>query len=126
MTAERVIEVSPRDDSRIWRIRILVVRERAEDWYSYLPPQATQERKDGCDVWELEIRLNLDHLFSEQFLNENEAILTPVVRIVAALALAETTALEVGTKYAGRVRRNFNDLLRQALSRDEGENADER
>lgn len=125
VTAERIIEVNPRDDNRIWRIRIQVVRKRAEDWYSYLPPQPTKERKGGCEVWELEIRLNLDHPFSEQFLNENEDVLTPVVRIIAALALAETTALEVGTKYAGRVRRNFNDLLRQALSTDDGEEPDE-
>lgn len=125
VTAERVIEIRPRDDNRIWLIRIQVVRERAEDWYSYLSPQRTDATSDGCEVWELEIRLNLDHPFSEQFVNEDEAVLTPIVRIVAALALAETTALEVGTRYAGRVRRNFNDLLRQALSTAEVEDSDE-
>jgi hypothetical protein len=64
----------------------------------------------------MRICLNLDHPFSEQFLNEDEASLAPVVRIVAALGLAEFTAREAGTKYAGRVRAHFNQMLRHALA----------
>lgn len=123
VTAERMVRLRPRDDHRVWNVTIQVVRERSEEWYTCRAP-ARMAEDDGQETWGMVIRLNLDHPFSELFLNESEAVLTPVVRIVAGLALAETTAREAGTRHAGRVRRHFNDLLRYALSR-EGENDDE-
>ena len=120
VTAERVVEVRPRDDHRIWKITIQVVRERSEDWYTCRAPNRLAGSRNGQEMWGLVIRLNLDHPFSELFINESETVLTPTVRIVAGLALAEITAREAGTRHAGRIRRHFNELLRCALSR-EGE-----
>lgn len=116
VTAQRVVVVKPRDDTRVWQISIQVVRERSEDWYSCRSPVLLGQSKDGTDEWGMDIRLNLDHPFSELFINESESVLAPVLRIVAALALAEATAREAGTKHAGRIRRNVNDLLRYALA----------
>jgi hypothetical protein len=112
--ANRVLEVRPHSDQRLWRITIEVVRERPADWYTCSVPA----RAEGVaeDVWTMLIRLNLDHPFSEQYINEDESRLEPIVRIVAGLALAELTAREAGTKHAGRVRHHFNELLRSALS----------
>lgn len=121
ITAERVVRIRPRDDHRVWNVTIQVVRDRSEDWYTCRAPERMDEDEDGQETWSMVIRLNLDHPFSELFVNESEAVLTPIVRIVAGLGLAETTAREAGTPHAGRVRRHFNDLLRYALSR-EGEN----
>jgi hypothetical protein len=37
--------------------------------------------------------------------------------VAAALALAETNARDSGVKYAGTIRRNLNQLLRDAFSK---------
>lgn len=124
ITAERIVELRPRDDHRIWRVSIQVVRDSSEDWYTCRPPEQiidVEGEADGREIWGMTIRLNLDHPFSESFINESEAVLVPVVRIVAGLALAETTAREAGTPFVGRLRRNFNSLLRYALAREESD-----
>jgi len=41
----------------------------------------------------------------------------PLLRVAAALALAEITARESGARMAGAVRRNVNELLRGSLAR---------
>jgi len=120
VTAERVVELRPREDHRVWKITIQVVRDRSEDWYTCRTPERLPGDPVGRETWGLTIRLNLDHPFSELFINESEVVLAPIVRIVAGLALAEFTAKEAGTSHAGRVRRHFNELLRYALAR-EGE-----
>jgi len=40
----------------------------------------------------------------------------PFVRLAAAIGLAEITARESGAKLAGEMRRNINQLLRDALA----------
>jgi len=120
ISAERIVEIRPHDDHRIWRFAIQIIRDRSKDWYSCDPPTKLPSTGINQEIWRVVIQLNLDHPFSECFINDCEAIMTPIVRIVAGLALAETTSREAGTRHAGRVRRHFNKLLRHALSR-EGE-----
>jgi site-specific DNA-cytosine methylase len=66
----------------------------------------------------LGIRLALSHPFTERFGGSDAHDLEPMMRIAAALGLAETTAREMGVKKAGTVRVHFNELLREALARD--------
>jgi len=45
------------------------------------------------------------------------AKIEPLLRVAAALALAEISARESGVKMAGTIRRNVNELLGDALSK---------
>ena len=116
--AARTFDIKLHGDSRTWRVAIEVVHDRAAEWLDVArhdPPEAESL------VQHVTIRVNLDHPFSEQFINEDEASLGPVVRIIAALGLAEVVARESGTKYAGRVRGHLNKILRYALAEREGQ-----
>jgi hypothetical protein len=69
-------------------------------------------------VKRLGVRLALMHPFTQRFAGNDPEALEPLMRVAAALGLAETTAREVGVKKAGTVRVHFNELLRDAFSRD--------
>ena len=115
--ASRTFDIKPHGDHRTWRVSIEVVHDRAGEWFDVHPPTALP---DDPSVRCMRIRLNLAHPFSEQFINEDEASLAPMVRLVAAFGLAEVAAREGGTRYAGTVRKHFNQILRYALSESEG------
>jgi hypothetical protein len=64
------------------------------------------------------VRVSLAHPFTERFALKDEEEIEPLVRIAAGLALAEIQPSRVGiSKRIKTLRRNFNQLLRQALSR---------
>ncbi len=99
-------------NQRRWKIRLELARDPAmEDWYSYSRSDDASQR----GVQEIQIRLNLSHPFSEQFILGREDELDPMLRLSAGLAIAEITAVEAGVRAAPTIRRNFNQLLRQAL-----------
>ena len=52
----------------------------------------------------------------QQYCGTTADKIEPILRIAAALALAETNARDSGEKYAGTVRRNLNQLLRDTFS----------
>jgi hypothetical protein len=108
----KTIEFEVHHRQKDWRISLeLVNDESAEDWYSFIEFQGTTDAK-------IKIQMNLGHPFSERFglARNNEEDLMPLIRIVAALCLAEITAIKAGTPVAVRtLRRNFNKLLREAL-----------
>ena len=52
--------------------------------------------------------------------NDNEAVLQPMMRFIAALALGERIARDAGVKNAATVRARANDLLR-TLAGDRGQ-----
>jgi hypothetical protein len=100
--------------NRSWAIRLEVVRDGAqEDWYTFAhtPPKKLAESH------RVTIRLNLAHPFSERFGLRDEDEFEPLVRVAAGLAIAEVTAVESGAAAAATVRRNFNQLLREALGK---------
>jgi hypothetical protein len=96
-----------------WEIVIEACYEESMgDWIEVMKQSADGGKR------RLGVRLALMHPFTQKFAaNETEA-LEPLMRIAAALGLAETTAREIGVKKAGTVRVHFNELLRDALSRD--------
>jgi hypothetical protein len=53
----------------------------------------------------------------QRFCGADAQQLEPLIRIAAAIALAETSARDSGVKGVGTVRRNINDLLRNAFSK---------
>lgn len=60
---------------------------------------------------EVGIRLSLTHPFMVQFAGTDDSKIEPILRIVAALGLAEIIAKESGAKTQGEIRRNFNELI---------------
>ena len=64
----------------------------------------------------LEIRLSLSHPFMVRFGQRSAEELEGILRIAAALSIAELLARDAGVPQAGTIRRNINDLLLQSLS----------
>ena len=94
-----------------WRIRIELSDDPADgDWLSLSDvPNASSERL-------IEIRVSYTHPFMTRFASRSDDDLEALLRMAAALALAEALARNNGVKMAGTVRRNFNEILRDALS----------
>jgi hypothetical protein len=100
-------------DGKPWNIHLRLVRDGAAPFYS-----TSLETLDGEDV--VTVQLNLEHDFSIAFINDNETVLQPLMRFLAALALAERLARDAGVKNAGTVRLQANQLLR-TLAADRGQ-----
>jgi hypothetical protein len=62
-------------------------------------------------VREVGIRLSLTHPFMIQFAGTDNSKIEPILRMSAALGLAEIIAKESGAKTQGEIRRNFNELI---------------
>jgi hypothetical protein len=110
MLASREINLSFKGDS--WRVRIELSDDPAEgDWLtlSDVSPNAISERF-------IEIRVSYVHPFMVRFAPRGGEDLEALLRVAAALALAEALAHNNGVKFAGTVRRNLNEILRSALS----------
>ncbi|MHB1561178.1 MAG: ATP-binding protein, partial [Isosphaeraceae bacterium] len=63
------------------------------------------------------VRLSLAHPFMDRFGGTDAASIEPLLRVAAAIGLAETAARDAGVLMAGTFRRNINELMRDALSR---------
>ena len=101
-------------ESRRWRVIIELTPDPGlEDWYSF-----SRRDSPGEGMSELTVRVSMSHPFTERFALKDPEEMEPLVRIAAALALAEVAALDVGvSKRIKTLRRNFNQLLREALAR---------
>lgn len=94
-----------------WSVRIELVTDQPDlDWVDIATHEKTQHEHS------LQIRINLSHPFMQRFSTPSGSELAPLVRLAAGLAVAETTARTSGVKQAGTIRRNLNELLREALS----------
>ena len=67
--------------------------------------------KNIKSVRQVGVRLSLTHDFMREFVGVENAKIEPVLRIAAALGLAEVIAKQSGAKTQGEVRRNFNELI---------------
>jgi hypothetical protein len=98
-----------------WLIQIELTTDPAiGDWVSVSedqPPRAASSPR------RLGVRLNLAHPFMERFGGTQQEQIEPLLRVAAAIALAQTTARASGVKQAGVVLRNVNEFLRDALSK---------
>jgi hypothetical protein len=64
----------------------------------------------------LELRLSMAHPFMVRFGQGAADDLEGLLRVAAAIGLAEFLAREAGVQLSGTVRRNVNDILRESLS----------
>jgi Histidine kinase-, DNA gyrase B-, and HSP90-like ATPase len=96
-----------------WLLRIELTNDQAEgDWLAVSDQPA---RADGVQV--LQIRLSLVHPFMVSFVQADPEAMEATLRVAAGLALAEKLARGTGVKLAGTIRRNLNELLREALAK---------
>lgn len=62
------------------------------------------------------IRMSVAHPFTVRFGGRDGSQLEPLIRLAAALGLAEAAARGAGVRHAGTIRRNVNELLRDVLA----------
>lgn len=109
----RVIDVELQ--GRPWRIAIELSDDPAVgDWLEISDHVVREEdRSEGRRI--VGLRLSLRHPFMERFSGTDPDQIEPLLRVAAALGLGEVAARDSGVKYAGTIRRNVNELLRNAL-----------
>jgi len=95
--------------SKPWHVRLELVRDKAAEWLT-----CASEIRDEVEL--LLIKVNLDHDFSIEHLNNNERAVEPILRLAVALSIGELQARLQGVKSSGAVRKHANELLRQGLS----------
>lgn len=105
---KRTFKVDVPGTMQPWCLTLEMVSDQVLDWYGWTMESKLEERS-------ISIYVNLAHPFSEQFINDQESTVGPLVRLVCAMVLAEATAREAGFKYTGEIRRRVNDLLRKSL-----------
>jgi hypothetical protein len=96
-----------------WKIVLETTSDPAVgDWLS-----VSDRSTAGKIQREITVRVALAHPFMERFGGSSYTEIEPLVRVAAAIGLAETAARYGGVKSAGTIRRNINELLRNALSK---------
>jgi len=97
--------------SRAWVVKIELSEEPgASDWLTI------SDASTEGSVEMLSIRIAMHHPFMVRFAQTSKAEVEAMIRVGAALAVAEKLARNSGVAYAGTVRRNFNEVLREGLS----------
>lgn len=113
LASRRVIDVQ--FEGRRWRIVVELTDDAAVgDWLELSEDVTKGEPADGREL--LGIRISLVHPFMERFASLDAERVEPLVRVGAALALAEKLARDGGVKYASAVRARLNKLLLDAFS----------
>lgn len=95
-----------------WLIKIELTDEPAESQWLIVSDQPSNETVPNI----IEIRVALAHPFMVNFAQTDPENVEGLLRVAAALALAEKLARLSGQRYTGTIRRNLNEILREALS----------
>ncbi|MEX2375299.1 MAG: ATP-binding protein, partial [Dehalococcoidia bacterium] len=96
-----------------WLIRVELTNDPAQgEWLS----MSDQPSANGGPQI-VEIRLSMAHPFMVSFAQTDPDDIEPLLRVAAGLGLAEKLAGGAGVRMAKTVRRNLNELLREALAR---------
>lgn len=107
--SSRVIEVEHR--GTLWKITIELALDTAiQDWLTISDRPQTNESPR-----EISVRMSLVHPFMQQFCRAESSEIEALARVAAAFGLAEITARDSGVPQYGTIRRNVNQLLREAL-----------
>jgi hypothetical protein len=100
-----------------WKIYLELSNDPAiGEWISMSDFPETTSSDSGEVIRELKVRLSLAHPFMERFGGTDSSSIEPLLRVAVAICLAEISARESGIRIAGTMRRNINELLRDALS----------
>ena len=114
--SRRVIDVEL--NGILWQITIELSDDPSVgDWIEICDQTVVEDEAPNESVRCVGIRLALAHPFTERFSGTGGSEIEPLLRIAAAIGLAEIVARESGVKLAGTFRRTINDLLRNALSK---------
>ncbi|MDZ7840897.1 MAG: ATP-binding protein [Gammaproteobacteria bacterium] len=108
--AHRRFDIRFRDKD--WSINVELTDDASESQWLALSDvaESTQEPR------RLDIRVSLAHPFMVRFAQSDTEDVEALLRVAAALAVAEVIARDSGVRHAGTVRRNVNDIIRDALS----------
>lgn len=100
-----------------WRIVLEMTDDPAVgNWVELADGLVSDERAMRKGVRAVGVRLALAHPFTTRFMGTDGAGLEPLLRLAAAIGLAEAAARSAGVREAGVIRRNINELLRNALA----------
>ena len=105
-------EFNIRFRNKDWSISVALTNDPAVGEWVFIsdaPATASAPRR-------LSIRVSMAHPFMVQFAQTDPEDVEGLLRLAAALALAEVLARGAGVRQAGTVLRNVNDLLRDAFS----------
>ena len=95
-----------------WNINIELTEDPAEgQWLTCSDVKASLEQPRRLDI-----RVSMVHPFMVRFAQTDREDVEALLRVAAALALAEVLARDSGVRSAGTIRRNVNDIIRSALS----------
>lgn len=108
--AGRRFDIRFRD--RGWTINIELTEDPAEGQWLAVTDVAQSREQPRC----LNIRVSMAHPFMVRFAQADSEDMEALLRVAAAIAVAEVVARDAGVRKAGTVRRNVNDILRDALS----------
>lgn len=109
--ASRDLSIRFRD--RDWLIKIELTNDPAQgEWLSVSDQPSTDQ---GPEV--IEIRMSMAHPFMVSFAQTDPNEVEALLRVGAGLALSEKLARGVGVRMVKTIRRNLNELLREALAR---------
>ena len=110
LLAGRQFDIRFRDKK--WSVKVELTNDPAESQWvavSDTPKTHSGPRK-------LSIRVSMAHPFMMRFAQTDTEDVEGLLRVAAAIALAEVLARDSGVRQAGTVRRNVNAVLREALS----------
>jgi len=94
-----------------WRISIELSYDTSLKDLIEVGDHLISEKIKEKSVRQIGIRLSLTHPFMVEHVGIDNSKIEPILRVVAALGLAEVLAKESGIKTQGEVRRNFNELI---------------
>jgi hypothetical protein len=108
--ASRELRIDFRGQS--WLIRVELTTDDARgEWL-----EVSDQPAEGREPQTIEIRVSMAHPFMISFAQSDPDDVEAMVRVAAALALAEKLARNAGVRMAKTIRRNMNDILREALA----------
>ena len=97
---------------RDWTVKVEMSYDPAEGQWLAMSDQPSVNGQPEV----IEIRVSLAHPFMVRFAQTDSEDVEALLRVAAALALSEKLAREAGHRFTGTIRRNLNDILREALS----------
>lgn len=95
-----------------WTINVQLTDDPAESQWLAVSDVAQLDKQPR----RLDIRVSMNHPFMVRFAQTDSEDVEALLRVAAAIAVAEVLARDSGVRNAGTVRRNVNDILRDALS----------
>ena len=108
--ASRCFDIQFRD--RKWTINVELTDDPAEgQWLGVTDVAQSREQPRRLDI-----RVSMVHPFMVRFAQADSEDVEALLRVAAAIAVAEVLARDSGVRKSGTVRRNVNEILRDALS----------